>query len=61
MTEVKHTVELSRHSSPGTDGRFLSQKVVVNGRDGTSWGRENTVPLQGLPYPVSGETENVTH
>jgi len=42
-TEVKNTVDPSRQSSPGADGRFLSQKVVVNGRDGTSWRREKFV------------------
>ena len=56
---MKHTVELSRHSSPGTDGRFLSQKLVVNGRAGTSWGREEMVPPQGLPHHMSGEVANV--
>jgi len=57
---VKNRVELSRHNSPGTDGRFLSQKVVVNGWAGTSWGREEMVPPQGLPHWVSGEAANVS-
>lgn len=56
---MKHTVELSRHSSPGTDGRFLSQKLVVNGWAGTSWGREKMVPQQDLSHRVSRDAAKV--
>lgn len=52
-------VQLSRHSSPGTDGRFLSQKLVGNGFAGTSWGRKEMVLLQDFCHHVSGESATV--
>lgn len=52
-TEVTHRVQLSRHSSPGAEGRFLSQKLLRNGRAGTSFDSGSGIQISLLEiFPI---------
>lgn len=46
-TEVKKVENPTSFSSPCTDGKFLSQKVVMIGWAGTSWRKEHSGLVQG--------------